>query len=381
MSRRKNLLWIVLVLVGQVCVAAEKPAATKSPLQLTLPPVCYAVVGVPMSIYFDNIVLTERPADFRFTVQSDLGTAEPLRWTVTPTADQVGDHRLCIAVADGKGKQLEQGQLVVRVVPADAGKACSIRLLVVGDSLTAASLYPKEIARLLSTPDNPTWTMLGTRRSGGPAKEVGHEGYGGWTWAGFASRYEPKPDPENRKISSPFVFLKGGKPTLDVAEYFAKNCDGKAPDYITVMLGINDCFSAKSDDPAAMDAKIGTMFGHAEKLLAAFRKAAPRATIGVCLTTPPNARESGFEANYKGKHHRWDWKQVQHRLVQRQLEHFAGREKDGIFIIPTELNLDPQDGYPVNNGVHPNPTGYQQIGASVYAWLKDRLQAAKGGRK
>ena len=376
MSRRTGLLWIMLVLIAQVCGAAEKRTAAKSPLQLTLPPVCYAVVGVPMSIYYDNIVLTERPEDFRFTVEGDLGKAETQRWTVTPTAGQVGDHRLCIAVADGKGKQLENRQLVVRVVPADAGKGRSIRLLIVGDSLTAASLYPKEIARLLSTPDNPTWTMLGTRRSGGPDKEVGHEGYGGWTWARFVSGYEPKPDPEKRKISSPFVFLKDGKPTLDVAEYFAKNCDGKAPDYITVMLGINDCFSAKVDDPAAMDAKIDTMFGHAETLLAAFRKAAPRATIGVCLTTPPNARESGFEANYKGRYHRWGWKQVQHHLVQRQLAHFAGREKDNLFIIPTELNLDPQDGYPVNNGVHPNPTGYQQIGATVFAWLKDRLQSA-----
>ena len=38
--------------------------------------------------------------------------------------------------------------------------------------------------------------------------------------------------------------------------------------------------------------------------------------------------------------------------------------------MPTELNLDPVDGYPNNNGVHPNPAGYAQIGGRFYAWLK-----------
>ena len=46
-----------------------------------------------------------------------------------------------------------------------------------------------------------------------------------------------------------------------------------------------------------------------------------------------------------------------------------------VFLMPTELNLDPTDGYPANNGVHPNQFGYQQIGASIHAWLKARLQA------
>jgi lysophospholipase L1-like esterase len=111
--------------------------------------------------------------------------------------------------------------------------------------------------------------------------------------------------------------------------------------------------------------------------VAAFRSAAPQAQLGICLTTPPNSRESGFEANYKGKYHRWGWKRIQHRLVECQLKHFGKREAEQIFIVPTELNLDPVDGYPVNNGVHPNAVGYQQIGDSIYAWLKARIQATQ----
>jgi lysophospholipase L1-like esterase len=94
------------------------------------------------------------------------------------------------------------------------------------------------------------------------------------------------------------------------------------------------------------------------------------------LTTPPNARESGFEASYKGRYHRWGWKRIQHRLVQRMMERMSGREKESIFLVPTELNIDPVDGYPVDNGVHPNKEGYAQIGASFYAWVKVWMAAA-----
>ena len=119
------------------------------------------------------------------------------------------------------------------------------------------------------------------------------------------------------------------------------------------------------------------MFVQAERLLLAFRKAAPKAALGVCLTTPPNARESGFEANYKGKYHRWGWKRIQHQIVERQLAQFSARQRDRIFAVPTNLNLDPVDGYPENNGVHPNESGYRQIGASMYAWLKNYLNDAE----
>jgi len=97
-------------------------------------------------------------------------------------------------------------------------------------------------------------------------------------------------------------------------------------------------------------------------------------SIGICLTTPPNSREEGFQANYKGRYHRWGWKRIQHRLVQCEISRFVNRETEQFFLVPTQLNLDPVDGYPTNNGVHPNDLGYKQIGASIYAWLKARVE-------
>ena len=347
-------------------------------LKLTLPPEIYAVPGVETSIYYDNIVLTESPESYRFTMTCDIGQAEENRWAVIPEVADVGDHQLTVTVSDNNGAELGQSATTLRVVPRDAGAGRAIRLLIVGDSLTHATIYSNEIARLLSLPGNPSWQMLGTHKPSRAAEGVAHEGYGGWTWARFASHYEPNPDGTYRKRSSPFVYLDAGeKPVLDLNRYFDEECNGERPDFVTFLLGINDCFSADPDDPAATDARIDAMLVRADMLLTAFRKAAPNAALGICLTTPPNSRQEAFQANYGDRYRRWGWKRIQHRLVQRQIERFQNREKECLFLVPTQLNLDPVNGYPPNNGVHPNETGYKQIGASIYAWLKARLQGPR----
>lgn len=359
---------------------AEPVQAATAPLRLTLPPAIYAVPGVEMSLYFANAILATPAEEFSFAVTCDVGQADAKRWKIIATAKEVGEYPLTLKVSDSSGRLLSQGTTKVRVVSAAAGRGQDIALLIVGDSLTHASHYPNEVARLLSQPGNPTWRMLGTHKPAGAAENVAHEGYGGWTWRTFNSRFNPNGSLAARTNSSPFVFAAGDPqaPTLDAARYIAERCGGRAPDYVTFLLGINDCFGLKADNPEALDAGITAVFQEADKLLAAFRRAAPRAELGVCLTTPPNIRDAAFVANYKTAYPRWNWRQVQHRLVERQLEHFGQREGENIFVVPTELNLDIAGGYPDNNAVHPNVTGYQQIGASIYSWLKSRLAVRDG---
>ncbi len=352
------------------------PAHASDSLQLTLPPTVYAVPGVPMSVYFDNIVLTEHPEEYKFEVKCDVGATEEKRWTVTASDKDVGTHAMEIAVKDAQGKVLESGKMALRVAPRNAGAERTLRLLIVGDSLTAATAYPNEIGRLLSEPGNPKWTMLGTSKPGSAKPGVAHEGYGGWRWETFLTKWDPQPPgvaagPLARKSTSPFLYAdKDGKGKFDLARYFKEECGGQPPEVVTFLLGINDCFGANPEDETAKLKTIDAALDNADKLLAAFHAAAPQAVLAVGLTTPPNSRESGFEANYKGKYHRWGWKRIQHRLVQRMMERLSHREKEGIYLVPTELNLDPVGGYPDNNGVHPAAPGYAQIGASFHAWMK-----------
>jgi len=358
-----------------LAVAAPKrgagPARMPEKPTLVLPPAIYAVSGVKTEIFFDNTVLTPMPEAYRFTVKCDIGSVGARVWTVTPRLQDVGRHVFELSVADAHGVVQETARSTLIVTSANAGSGRAFRLLVVGDSLTHASVYPNELARLLAAHDGPKVTMLGTNRPKSAAPGVAHEGYGGWTWQRFLEHYEPHPDGTYKKRSSPFVYLEAdGKPGLDVARYFRENCAGVPPDVTTFLLGINDCFSVNPDDPKAVDKRIDQVLKRADALLAAFRTAAPKCALAVCVTPPPNARESGFEANYHGRYHRWGWKRIQHRLAQRMIEHFAGHEGDGVFLVPTELGLDPVVGFPENNGVHPNAHGYRQIARSLYCWIK-----------
>ncbi len=346
-------------------------------LQLTLPPVVYATPGVPISIYHDNIVLTETPDAYRFDFTCKLGQNEPRRWTLTPTDADIGDHPLAITIKDASGKILEQGRTTLHISPRQTASTKPLRLLIIGDSLTHATTYPNEIARLLSQPGNRQWTMLGTHIPASAQPGVAHEGYGGWKWSDFLIKFTATAPgvtagPLARKATSPFIFpsADGKTGVFDLQRYFKESCDNQPPAVVTFLLGINDCFGANPENP---DAKINEVLDQADKLLAAFHQAAPKAILAVGLTTPPNARQEAFTANYQDKYPRWGWKRIQHRLVQLMLQRLANREKDGIHLVPTELSLNPVDGYPNNNGVHPNAIGYAQIGASFYSWMKSKF--------
>ncbi|MBI1349007.1 hypothetical protein GC163_22275 [bacterium] len=370
---RRLVLFCVITVAACTSTPAAEPVA-ENPLRLTLPPVGYAVTDGEIGVYFDNIVLTETPDKYRFEVTSDIGHTETNRWVVTPTEKDVGDHPWLVKIFEGD-HLLGQQSMTWHVSPAGIPGQKDYSLLLIGDSLTHASLYPNELYQRLNAEGKTHWTMLGTHKPTNAKPGVAHEGYGGWTWQRFVTHYEPMPDLANRKHSSPFVFLDGDKPKLDVAKYIETACAGRQPDFVIVMLGINDCFGANANDPAALDSHIDRVFGYADTLIQTIQSTASQAELGLCLTTPPNARESGFTANYKGKYTRWNWKKIQHRLVEKELAHFGDQADQKRWIVPTELYIDPEAGYPVDNAVHPNATGYAQIAASMQAWLISRAQA------
>ena len=350
-------------------------AAQEADLALTLPPAVHAVPGVPLRIFHDNLVLTEKPENYRFEFDCPVGKPEPRAWLIDAGEDQVGTHRLRVSVHDRSGKEFAFAETRLYIARPDAGKDRKVRLLIIGDSLTNASQYPNEMARLFALPGNPKVAFLGSHHPSSAKPNVFHEGYGGWTWAAFLTRWNPEAAAPVagpvKRATSPFLFAADDEePVFDLSSYLRETCDNQPPDVVTFLLGINDCFSAKPDDPEAIDARITEVLANADRLVSEFRRAAPLAALAIGLTTPPNARESGFEANYKGRYHRWGWKRIQHRLVQRMIGHFANRETENIHLIATELVVDPIDGYPENNGVHPNSTGYAQIGAAFCSWIK-----------
>lgn len=365
--------------------AAESTFMPIGKCQLLLPKVIYAAPGQEANIYFDNVILEAVPGQYIFDVTCARGDQQSERWTWTPTDKDAGDYSLQIEVRNLDDEVVATGTTIIRVAKADAGAGKPLKVLCIGDSLTAASVYTAEIAKLGSGDNNPQITLLGTT---GPGSGNVHEGYGGWRYETFLDKWVPNPAPNaagNLK-SSPFLFMENDKPTFDFPRYLKEKLNGEMPDYITIMLGTNDVFGAT--DETRSDT-VESMIGYAKILIDGIRAAAPNAKIAILPPVPPNASQDAFGANYHSNQTRWGYLKNQHLAVLRLMQTFGDREKENLYIVPAYTNIDCVHNFPsalkavnarnetkverATNGVHPAPAGYMQIADSIFGWIKSQV--------
>jgi lysophospholipase L1-like esterase len=363
-------------------------AAPVNTVKLQLPPAIYAVPGVESSIYFDNIVRVINPANYVFDVTCDKGRNDQKRWRYIPKAGEKGTYDLKITVISDRGIEAEASTKLI-VTPAETGKGKNFAVLIIGDSLTAASVYPRRLYELLKNNGHPQVKFLGL--NGKAKSEAGHEGYGGWTWASFMDKKTATPVKKGQPTfprNRPSPFIHNGK--FSLTEYLKKHHGGRMPDFITIQLGVNDVFGGQD---ATLNERIARILGNADRLLGALRKEAPNAIIGVGLVTPSASTQDAFGSNYTNGQTRWQYKKNQHALNEAMLKKFANYPDKKVFLIPTNVNLDCENNYPVrreavdgvnfkgnkrtllrqSNGVHPAPAGYNQMGDTFYCWIKYQL--------
>jgi lysophospholipase L1-like esterase len=144
------------------------------------------------------------------------------------------------------------------------------------------------------------------------------------------------------------------------------------PDIITFQLGVNDIAGANDEN---VHRRCEAILKNADELIAAARAGAPEAIMGVGLVTPGCSSQEGFGHDYNCGLTRWQYKKNQHTLNAAMLKHFADYPDKKVFIIPTSLNLDCENNFPVFkgvqcNGVHPTAAGYNQMGDTYYSWMK-----------
>ena len=375
---------IALLFIAFMVLAVAAGAASNSQLRLVLPPAVYAVPGQEINIYFDNIILSTNYNNYAFDVDCAKGRQDKSRWRYTPRAEETGRYPWKIKIYNGANELIAEGHTELIVSSLDAGSVKAVSLLIVGDSLTDASIYPRELYNLCRQ-NGPKVTFNGSHSGAG--KEPGnfaHEGYGGWSWNTFLTQYNPTQNDYRGK--SKFLTDKDGTPELDFKAYCNQYACGKAPDFITVMLGTNDVFSLKEDN---LDSAIDQILKNADKLIAEFQKVGPDTQIGLALTVPPAATQDAFGSNYQCGQTRWQYRRNQHRLVELMIERYGSGKYRNVSLIPVYVNLDCENNFPTvseplnsrnsaktvrqSNGVHPAQEGYLQIADSFYAWLKFKL--------
>ena len=370
------------------CFAAST-AVRKLPKQdkLILFEKIYAVPGIECNIYFSNIFLAVNHANYVFDVDCKVGRNDLKRWRFTPKAEHGGKtFPLSIKVYDETGLVAEAATMIY-VAHADAGKDKKINILMVGDSYTNHTVYPAWLYELCKKENKPELNMIGTRRyeykGANIAPEVRSEGYSGWRWDSFLTRWDGPARKGRKYTKSKFLYMKDGKVTVSLTE-FLKTYKFPTPDIITVQLGGNDLFHADDEN---RDEKIKKTLENADKLLAVFRKDAPNALIGVGLP-PPCANQDAFGNSYKCGQTSWGKNKNRFALTAAMIEHFKNKDPK-IILIPTYAGIDAENNYPFkkepvnahnptiiarqSNGVHADIAGYRQTGEVYFAWLKNML--------
>ncbi len=358
-------------------------------IRLILPNIIYAVPGVEMNIYFDNVVLVLNPSNYAFDVTCEKGILQAERWTFMPQAGNVGEYPLQIEVYDEAGDLVARARSILKVVPADAGAARSVTCLCIGDSLTHHSSYTAHLLDLCKMKGNPDLTLIGTHNPPeAKSPDNRHEGYGGWTAERFITHFtETARTGDYQFRGSPFLYPgPDGKPRLDFKQYCRETNQGKAPDFVTIFLGVNDTFGATEEN---ISDHLDRMMRYYDQLLAMVHGLNKNTKIGAVLLPPPAASQDAFGANYACTATRRQSRRNVHRLLETLIARYAGREKENLWLIPACVNLDCRHNYPqetarcnartdqtmtrLANAFHPSDEGHRQIGDSIYCWMKSVL--------
>ena len=381
------------------CCFTEKPAPAPAPVpavkaelprqkMMFLPEAIYAVPGLECNIYFKNIFLAANQSNFLYDVKCNYGKQELKRWTYSPADKEAGkSFPLQITVSDQFGNPVASGKTTVYVTSAKAALNREVSILMIGDSLTNATVYPTRLHELCRASNAPKLKMIGSHSGSGRKVSPGgvaHEGYGGWKWQTFMNKYNPNATGRYKYAScSKFLFPQAdGKLVFDVNKYLEKYNNGAKPDIVTFQLGVNDVFWGNKDN---LDKFCADILITADKLIAEFRKVLPNAIFGVGFVTQ-GADQDAFGHNYKCGQTAWDYYRNSMRLNQLMQKHFASYNDPKLFMIPVSVALDTENNFPArkiavnsqntnevmrqNNGVHPAAAGYRQMGDVYYAWLK-----------
>lgn len=329
-------------------------------VEILIPSQLHATEGVQLNIFWDNVIFSNISIkDLDIDVTCNRGNQYERGWRYIP-GSETGTSAFSIIVRY-KGVILAEKSATINIQNA-AGGSTAIKILCIGDSTTAGGQYISLINNEFGS--NPSVTFIGTK---GTSPNL-HEGTSGWAYANFVG------------TSSPFYI--GGQ--LDFAAYLtAGGWTMNTDDLITVHLGINDVFNNGTES------NMTTIMGRIETLIGVFRAAVPNIRICLLATIPPSISQDAFGTSYQNGRTLKEYLQNYRNYMRRLLADFdtPARRTDRIFVAQMNCNIDrtynfPKTMIPANsrtseevvrwtNGVHPANSGYQQMGDSLWMFIKN----------
>ena len=382
-----------------------------------LPERIYAAPGIECNVYFSNIFESFTPARYAYEALSKKGKAQVERWTWTPSEEDAGLSVQLIINAWSDDAPVASVTTPVQVAraPAPGSDTRKITFSLLAASLTN-SRYQDRIMKDMRENGYPLFTPVGSRpsmedRAKDPTRAA-HDGYGGFSFDSFLTRYAMTPDEidnlqseaekeQLRKfgvkigpgqswrkslLKSPLVRIKDGEKVVDVQAWLDKVNDGNPPDIFVIELGVNGTFGRREPE---LDEYIRTeQISKAKELVARLRAVAPNAIIGIC-TEPIGCGQDGYGQNYAASISLIQGRRNIFR-ISRALKAWVEEENDPkLVLVPLAQSIDPVYGFirtsaPANacttekkvrdhNALHPAIAGGYQLGDAIYAWLANLL--------
>ena len=296
---------------------------------LWLPDTIHMALGNTIELYNENVAfirLNDTTLHFTWTYAKGSSDVRKYYWTT----NQLGNVKLTLKCTY-KHVIVDSASTIVKVV--NKVNPGSKNLLSVGNSLTNNGfiyMFPQIISDV-NFPITP-FGLMGTTYK--------HEGHGGWMFRTFLQ--------STVEYTSPF-YIQG---KIDFKKYIENNSFPN-PDIVKISLGINECKENISIDE---------IMGYAKQLIDTIKRDYPNSLITVAIPSLCELTGAGWIAKYYNLD---NFEPYQLRIRQLWKRLYAGysygKYSTNIQMSWDGLFIDRKDGYPTNNGLHPNSLGYTQL--------------------
>ncbi len=154
----------------------------------------HLVVGDRFELFYRGIIKLFNPYQYYIRVRCSKGNPFPRYYTYTPKENEIGEYELTVELLDNDNNIIEMGQTKL-IVENPKKPSKKLNILCIGDSLTVNGVWPKEAYRRICLNEGePTGlgfgdilNFIGTCKVDESGKEIGYEGYGGWTWRSYTT--------------------------------------------------------------------------------------------------------------------------------------------------------------------------------------------------
>ncbi|MBQ3001141.1 MAG: SGNH/GDSL hydrolase family protein [Bacilli bacterium] len=172
------------------------------------------VVGHPFELFYRGIIRLFDPYKYYIHVECPKGMPFRRYYTFTPTIQDLGSYSLTLTLYDDDHNIVEQASTILNVWDSKVTLDKKLNVLCFGDSLTYNGVWVSEGFRLLNENNNYELTdkfnYIGNCKITVDEKELGYEGYGGWTWKSYVTNEVATPksniwvEAKNHKITDEY---------------------------------------------------------------------------------------------------------------------------------------------------------------------------------